>query len=189
MDRDSRTRPTEQTPVDHEPSWQRQLLIGLSVLLAIGILIGAVLAVIAVKTADYVGLGGDRSTSSPAPILPTTGDATKTAPPPTRHTPPTTPATHRRHHTITITLTARPDTAGSYQQVNLTGGYPGHDGVTLQVQRSLGKGPWSDFPTSTSVNGGTYATYIKTGLIGVNHFRMLDKATGKSSNIVTVTIG
>jgi hypothetical protein len=175
--------------VEKEPSWQRQLLTGLSVLLVIGLLIGGILAVIAVKAADYVGLGdGGFSTSSPGPILPTTGDATHTVAPPT-NTPPSATNTTRKPSSG-LTLTVSPTSVRSFERINLTGSYAGHDGAGLQVQRSLGDGPWADFPVNpTTVSGGTYATYIQTSMLGENHLRMVDKTTGKTSNIVTVTIG
>jgi hypothetical protein len=176
--------------VEKEPSWQRTLLIGLSVLLVIGVLLGGVFAIIAVKTADYVGLGdGTNGTSSPDPILPTTGDATHTAKPP-RTPATTTPSTHRtppaQHG---LTLTASPSSVPSFGKINLSGVYAGHDGATLQVQRALGTGAWSDFPITTSVSDGAYDTYIQTSMVGVNHIRMLDKATGTMSNVVTVQVG
>jgi hypothetical protein len=178
--------------VEKEPSWQRTLLIGLSVLLVIGVLVGGIFAVIAVKTADYVGLGeGSDGTTSPAPILPTTGDATHTAKPP--RTPPTTTTTRRTHRPPPaqhgLTLSASPKSVPSYGKINLSGVYAGHDGATLQVQRAVGTGAWSDFPTTTAVTDGAYATYIQTSMVGVNHIRMLDKATGTMSNVVTVRVG
>ncbi len=175
---------------DQEPSWQRQLVIGLSVLVAIGIMIGGIVAVGALTAADFAGVGSTSSSthSTPEPILPTTGSGASQAPPPS--TASTTPASSTPPPAEkAITLSASPKTAGSYQQVNLTGRYPGNDGATLQVQRSVGSGPWADFPTDTRVSAGKFATYIKTGRVGANHFRMLDKATGKTSNVVTVTIG
>jgi hypothetical protein len=180
--------------VDQEPSWQRQLLVGLSVLLAIGLLIGAILAFIAVQAADYVGIGdgAGTSTSSPEPILPTTGDATHTVSPPPTSTPTPTPTTTHttRKPQPAFTLAVSPKTVGSFDRINLTGTYPGHDGARLQVQRSLGSGPWADFPVSpTTVSNGTYATYIQTSMLGQNHIRMVDTTTGKMSNVVTVTIG
>ena len=57
------------------------------------------------------------------------------------------------------------------------------------MQRSVGNEPWSDFPVDTTVSNGGYATYIQTSMLGDNHIRMLDKATGKTSNVVTVKIG
>jgi hypothetical protein len=148
-----------------------------------GAVLGGILAVVAVKTADYVGLG-HRGESTPVSILPTTGDVTQPPPPPPSTT--STTPNPRRHR---ITLVISPTTAASYQRVNLTGSYPGHDGAVLQIQRRLGSGPWSDFPATTHVNGDRFATYIQTGMAGVNHFRMLDETTGAASNVATVTIG
>jgi hypothetical protein len=180
--------------VEQEPSWLRQLLVGLSVLLVIALLVGGILAVIAVKTADYVGLGGgsDLPTSSPAPILPTTGGATHTVGPSTRTPPSTTPSTHhtRKPSASALTLTASPKRVPSFGRINLTGSYPGHDGAAVQVQRALGNGPWEDFPVHpVSVSAGRYATYVQTSMVGTNHFRVVDVVTGTASNIVTVTIG
>jgi hypothetical protein len=179
--------------VEQEPSWQRQLLIGLSVLLVIGLLIGGIFAVIAVKAVDYVGLGGDSGnpTSSPNPLLPSTASAAHTAPPtkPTNSPPASTRSPHRRPPQHAITLQASPKAVPSSGRINLSGTYAGHDGATLQVQRALGTGAWSDFPISTSVSGGAFGTYIETTLTGINHIRMLDKATGQMSNVVTVRVG
>lgn len=177
--------------MDEEPSWQRQLLVGLSVLLVIGLLIGGIFAFIAVRAADYVGIGDGigTSTSSPEPILPTTGDATHTVEPPTTTPPSTTIHTTHKPRSA-LSLEASPDHVASFQRINLTGTYAGHDGSRLQVQRSLGDGPWADFPvTPTSVSNGTYATYIQTSMTGENHIRMVDTVTGVMSNVVTVTIG
>jgi len=177
--------------VDEEPSWQRQLVIGLSALVAIAVLIGGIVAVIAVRAADYVGIGDGSSNSSPAPLLPTTGDATKKPPSSTSPTLPTTPTTTRSKPPAEhkIMLSASPKSAGSFQRVNLTGSYPGHEGTTLQVQRSIEGGAWSDFPVTATVTSGRFATYVQTAMVGTNHFRMQDLATGTTSNTVTVTIG
>ncbi|MGI8700947.1 MAG: hypothetical protein ACR2JU_07035 [Nocardioidaceae bacterium] len=175
--------------MDDEPSWQRQLVIGLCALLAIAVLVGGILALIAVRAADYVGIGDTSSSSDPALVIPTANPPSQTPAPAPTTTPPTSAPTSRPPPKHLIALVASPRTAGSFERVNLTGRYPGSDGATLQVQRSLGSGPWSDFPTTTTVQSGTFATYIQTSMVGVNHFRMVDEATGKTSNPVTVTIG
>jgi hypothetical protein len=165
---------------DFEPTWQRQLLVGLGVLLVIGAVVGVIVAGIAVRAADYLGVG-DHHSSTPALVLPSTGNATHTAsspPPPSSHPPPA----------PTITLSMSPTSVAASQRVNISGHYPGGDGSTLQVQRALGSGPWADFPVTTHVTGDSYATYIETSYTGINHFRMRDAATGKTSNVVTVTI-
>lgn len=169
-----------------EPTWQRQLLVGLSVLLVIGVLVGVIVAGIAVKAADYLGVGSGHSGSTPESVLPSTGDATKVeptkTPPPSSPPPSTTPVT-------AITLTETPATVAAGEHINLSGQYPGGDGATLQIQRSIGSGAWADFPVTTNVSGGAFATYIITSYTGVNHIRVVDKATGKMSNVVTVTVG
>ena len=173
--------------MDDEPSWKRQLLIGLGALVVIAVLVGGLLAVIALRAADYVGIGGTSSTSSPEPILPTTGDTPSTSAPPTLPTTP--PTSSRPPPQRLLSLTASPRRVGSFGRIDLTGRYPGGDGATLQVQRSVGDGAWSDFPTHTTVHGDTFATYVQTAMTGVNHFRMVDEAAGKTSNVATVTIG
>ncbi|MEJ7690929.1 MAG: hypothetical protein WKF76_11130 [Nocardioidaceae bacterium] len=55
------------------------------------------------------------------------------------------------------------------------------------MQRDEGSG-WADFPTSATVSAGTFATYIVTGVTGLNRFRMLDTVTGRASNVVKVFI-
>lgn len=174
--------------MDDEPSWKRQLLVGLAALVVVAVLVGGVLAVIALRTADYVGIGDPSTTSSPEPIFPTTG----TSPPSTGSSPPSSPApttTKPPPPVRLITLRASPRSVGSFDRINLTGSYPSGDGAVLQVQRSVGDGAWGDFPTHTTVRNGEFATYVKTAMAGVNHFRMLDEASGRTSNAVSVTVG
>lgn len=172
--------------MDDEPSWKRQLAVGLAALVVVAALVGGILAVIALRAADYVGIGDTSSTSRPEPIFPTTGDTPSTPAPTTPTSPPTSSKPPPQH---LITLIGSPKSVGSFDRINLTGRYPGGDGATLQVQRSVDDGAWSDFPTHTAVHGDTYATYVQTAMAGLNHFRMVDEATGKMSNVVTVTIG
>jgi hypothetical protein len=95
------------------------------------------------------------------------------------------PAGDRRDHAIV--LHAGAGSVGSYEQVTLSGRYPGGDGTTLQVQRREG-GSWADFPTSASVEDGTFSTYVASGQSGPNAFRVVDPATGRVSNVVVVTV-
>ncbi|MGN6253224.1 MAG: hypothetical protein ACTHNS_15575 [Marmoricola sp.] len=93
-----------------------------------------------------------------------------------------------RHHRSTgLHLDASPSTVGPMQRINLTGTWPGHDNVGLQVQR-LGDGGWQDFPTTTTVQVGTFATYVETQRSGPNAFRVVDPDTHTASNSVTVTV-
>jgi hypothetical protein len=57
----------------------------------------------------------------------------------------------------------------------------------LQVQRLEG-GQWVDFPTTATVSGGQFSTYIETGHAGVNKIRVVDPSTGQSSNVVAIQI-
>lgn len=181
-----------------EPSWQRQLVIGLVALVAVGVIIGGIVAVLAVKAAD-VTLSGSGS-HSPAPILPSTATPPTSAPtthpkpsgPPSVSTTTTTPSpmqttTHRRPRRV-FTLTASPHSVGPMGRINLTGSYPGHDGATLQVQRSYQGGSWQDFPVTVTVSGDTFATYVETGYSGNNRFRVVDTSTKKASNSVLVVV-
>jgi hypothetical protein len=86
-----------------------------------------------------------------------------------------------------IELHASPGSAGTYEQVTLSGTYPGTDGTSLQVQRREG-GSWVAFPTSATVDDGTFSTYVESGQSGPNEFRVVDPSTGRSSNIVVVDI-
>jgi hypothetical protein len=75
------------------------------------------------------------------------------------------------------------------QQIDLTGVYPGGEGAILQVQRKL-DGKWQDFlSVDAAVSGGQFSTYVQTGQLGVQKFRMRDTTSGKVSNVVSVTVG
>ncbi len=247
--------------MDEDTSWQRQLLVGAVALLAVAILVGGTIAVVALKAADVAGITEEGQTTGPATIQttpdasqssepPTTGQATTeettsepatsapitsapatsgpaasdgtttpttptapttpdfttpeftppefTTPEPTTTTPTPEPTTAEPPTTrptrppgdsplTAIQLSASPQSAGTYDRVNLSGSYPSAEGTTLQVQR-YEFGAWVDFPTSATVSGGTFSTYIQTGRSGLNRFRVLDTSTGRASNVVTVSI-
>ncbi len=86
-----------------------------------------------------------------------------------------------------ISLSASPLEVSPMERIYLSGTYPGGEGKSLQVQRSQGSG-WTDFPTSTSVSGGSFSSYVMTGRSGKNRFRVVDSSTGKKSNPVSVTV-
>ena len=85
-------------------------------------------------------------------------------------------------------LNASPVFVKSMERINLTGQWPGHDNVSLLVQR-LEDGEWVDFGVQVQVRVGTFETYVMTGREGDNKFRLLDPESGTTSNEVTVTIG
>ena len=174
-----------------ETSWQKQLLIGVVMLLVVGGLIGVVVAVAGLKAADLAGIGQTKHTTSSGQRLHIprnvgTHRSGASSAHPASGTP-TGGAPHTRHAHRAFSLTASPKTARSLQKINLTGTYKAPDGTTLQVQRRQ-DGGWADFPTTAHVVGGSYATFIETTHLGANHLRMMDKASGRSSNVATVVV-
>lgn len=96
-------------------------------------------------------------------------------------------AAHHHRKPTGLRLAASPLVVAPMGRINLTGTWPGHDNVGLQVQR-LENGSWSDFPTTATVQVGTFETYVETGRSGVNEFRVVDPATHTASNSVRVTV-
>ena len=182
---------------DEDAPWTRQLLVGLGVLVAVSLVIGGVVSVVALGAARVSGIDDARPTSTAPPSLyfpsgePTTRPepfpdpegAGESASPSEPSKKPSPKPRKRR----TISLQAFPQQASANERVNLTGVYPRAEGASLQVQRF--EGSWVDFPVSASVSGGAFATYIYTGRSGPNRFRVIDKASGKKSNPVRVVIG
>ncbi|MGH3472379.1 MAG: hypothetical protein ACRDPG_10100 [Nocardioidaceae bacterium] len=195
----------------HDDSgWKQQVLVGVVMLVAVGVLVGAIVAFLGLKAADVAGLTNNTPTTLAASVQPsgtrTTHPATQAAPAKTAQTRPRgrhgssstdsrPTTTHRRttthrHNVVphgAISLSAQPQHARSMQRVNLVGRFPGHDGVNLQVQRLEG-GHWSAFPTSAVVYHNSFRTYVETGRPGPNRFRMVDPATHQVSNPVVVMI-
>jgi hypothetical protein len=191
--------------MDDQTSWEKQLLVGAAVLVAVALLVGGIVAVVALKAADVAGLTSEPGNNSPtgppamSEDLPESASAPTTSAPATSQPPTSSPTTtsppskddrkkdRKKKRRNRIELQVSPPSAGTYERVNLTGSYRAGDGATLQVQR-LESGSWVDFPTSATVSGGTFSTYIETGHTGPNKFRMLDTATGRTSNVAVVRI-
>ena len=85
-----------------------------------------------------------------------------------------------------IRLHAGKARVGRYERVVLRGRYTGGNGRTLAVQRFEG-GTWRRFPTSATVRGGTFSTYVASGRPGQNRFRMVDPGR-RASNIVVIRV-
>ncbi len=175
------------------------VLVGVCVVIAIGTLI-------MVKALGLDGGGGGRSATTaalePQPVspLPTTA-----LPVPGRSDQPAADKSGKsgHHHAAArhdhrtrrdhsgakgFRLTATPVVVKPMERINLTGSYPRHDNMDIEVQRFEG-GQWSTFAgVSASVDLGTFQTYVMTGRSGANRFRMFDPASGKASNAVTVTV-
>jgi len=87
------------------------------------------------------------------------------------------------------TLIATPQQTGVYDPIDLTGVFPGlPEGTPLQVERRE-NGAWVPFPvTLTSNAGGTFSTYVQTGRLGRNVFRITAVDSGLSTPRVSVLI-
>ncbi|GAB2865563.1 hypothetical protein [Nocardioides pacificus] len=86
-----------------------------------------------------------------------------------------------------ITLQSGQTSVGPMSQIDLSGVYPKGEGAILKVQRFEETG-WSDFGVTASVSGGIFSTYVETGRVGENRFRMVDTDTDLASNEVRVTV-
>jgi len=184
---------------DEDTPWYLQLLVSLVVLVGVAALIGGILAVGGFTAARMLGVTGPQPSSSPESVyIPTPSSAPHTSPTTgPKSTPPSSPTPSHRPHSSprspsaprAITLAVSPAQVSVYGRIDLRGTYAAPDGTTLQVQRQEADGAWLDFPTTASVSGGTFSTYIETGHTGVNRLRMTDPSTGQVSNVETVQVG
>ncbi len=195
---------------DDDESPYRSLLLGVGALLGVALLVGSVISLVALGAVNITGLGGadSEATAEPSLYIP---EHTQTAedddegttladlnggvdpresesasPTPESGTPTPEKKAKRKPPPSVISLSASPNEVSPMEQIYLSGTYPRGEGASLQVQRF--SGGWTDFPSSATVSGGTFTTYVMTGQSGVNKFRVEDRATGKKSNPVTVTV-
>lgn len=87
-----------------------------------------------------------------------------------------------------ISLSAAQTAVSSMGQIDLTGTYAEGEGAVLRVQQ-FEEGTWTDFPVTVNVTGGQFSTYIQTGSVGPNRFRVLDTDSGAVSNVIRVQVG
>ena len=181
---------------DEDVPWTRQLAVGVGVLVAVALVIGGVMSIVALGAAKVTGLGDVHASATAQPSLyfpsddPTTTPETypdpngsdEPSPSPSSESPSAKPTQKTR----AITLQAFPQQVPPNERINLTGVYPTGDGATLQVQRF--EGGWTDFPVAARVTGGTFATYVLTSRTGATRWRVTDIGSGRSSNAVRVTI-
>ncbi len=188
---------------DDETRWGRQLLVALGALVAFSLIVGAVIATVALvaaKVSGFADAGGPSARPSlympplsrvgdqPAPVGPNvTPRPSPSASPSGSPSASASPSRKPSGKPRPITLKASPLSVRPNERIYLTGAYR-HDGAGLRVQRREA-GRWSDFPTTATVHGGAFATYIYTGRTGVNLLRMQDPASGKVSNTVRIRVG
>jgi hypothetical protein len=184
-------------PTDDEASWVRQLVVGLSALVVISLLVGAVIGAIAFAAARMTGIDGTNvagPTRAPSLVMPTGRPSTSPQavpdPPggdePTPEQRPTTAKPSPIKRPKPITLQVFPARVAPGERINLTGVYQAGEGATLQVQRF--EGGWTDFPVTVRVSGGTFSTYVLTSRTGPGRWRVTDLTTGRSSQAVRVTV-
>ncbi|HLN75754.1 MAG TPA: hypothetical protein VK204_01840 [Nocardioidaceae bacterium] len=194
---------------DEETPWRRPLLVGVGALLGVAVLVGGVIGIVTIGAVSISGLGDKQSAASEKPTLyfPSrtsgsthdddpgltlqdlngeklpSGSAGASATPEESQSPK--PRKPKQAPSV-ISLSASPLEVAPMEKIYFSGTYPRGEGASLQVQRF--EGGWTDFPSSTSVSGGTFTTYVMTGQSGMNKFRVVDPATGKKSNAVTVHV-
>lgn len=173
------------------------ILAGLAALVAVGIVLGLLLSWASTRALDAAGISGD---GDAAPVTgPTTSEPT-TEPtsepddgsdgPGPAGGPPAAPAQPTPNPPGQGSLVADPESAGSFEQVALTGRLPGLPaGATLQVERREG-GQWVTFPVTTTTDAsGGFATIVELGQLGANVLRLVDPGSSRSTPPVTVTVG
>ncbi len=187
---------------DQEERTERPVLNGLIALAAVALTVGLVLGGLTLVATKMLGIG-DESGGSGSPeardtlYLPkpekTEGSgplvtlATETGDDETETDEPEKTEKTETEDAEGISLSAGQTSVENFGRIDLTGTYPGGEGAILQVQRFEG-GSWSDFEATISVSNETFSSYIQTGVSGENRFRVIDKATGKTSNEVKVTV-
>jgi len=202
---------------DDDAPWYRPLIVGVGALVGVALLVGGLIGVIAVGAVNVTGLSDSASPTraEPSLYLPDRADAADEQEDDpgltlddlnpgrsssSRPSPSGTPSDRqssqakdgkkkepkRKPPRSVISLSASPVEVSPMERIYLSGTYPRGEGKSLQVQRR--EGGWRDFPTSASVSGGTFSSYVMTGQSGVNKFRVVDRSNGKKSNVVTVRV-
>lgn len=172
----------------------RPVLSGLLALVGVAVVIG-LLGGLAIMVGVNVAGIGETSTASDESATPSTfrlprpSDTGSSIPAPEETLEPSPGAeSSSSAPAAAISLTVAQQSVAPMQQIDLTGTYPAGEGAILQVQR-FDNGAWSDFPVTMSVSGGTFATFVQTGQVGENTFRVLDTSTQVASNEIAVTVG
>ena len=187
-----------------EPGARHPVLVGLLALVGVGLAVGLVLGGAALMASRMLGIaetgsGGvetsraeeslylpkpEKTKGPSGPLVTLLPDASQPAATQSRRRgEPKSPEPTKER----ISLSAGQTEVSPMGQIDLSGIYPGGEGAILQVQRFT-SGHWEDFPVTASVSNETFATYVQTGQLGQNRFRVVDTATGVASNEVRVTI-
>lgn len=190
---------------DEQEKGLNPVLSGLVALLAVSLTVGLVLGGVALVGTRILGIGGESSGSAGASeeesaVIPRPSKTAADGPQVTLNTQPPESEdtgsekakpdkkTKKAKPDKEITLQVGQTAVGNFEQIDLTGVYPGGEGAILQVQRFEG-GQWVDFNATLSVSNETFSTYVQSAQLGVNKFRVVDSGTGAASNPVTVRVG
>ncbi|NYJ03049.1 putative small lipoprotein YifL [Nocardioides thalensis] len=186
---------------------ERAVLNGVLALVGVALVVGLILAGVALIATRMLGLSGDdasadagetakeslylpppqKTTDSGPEITLNTEDADVDEPTDEATTERTKPTESESAKEGEISLQALQSEVAAGENIDLTGVYPGGEGAILQVQRFEG-GAWADFDATIPVSNETFSTYIFTGVTGTHRFRVIDNASGTSSNEVKVTV-
>ena len=171
----------------------RPVLTGLIALVGVAVVIGLLGGLAVMVGVKATGIGGtstatDESATPSSFNLPKPSETPSSIPEPSDDVEPGTGEETSEAPATPISLSVTQQSVSPMQQIDLTGTYPGGEGAVLQVQRFEG-GAWSDFPVTAPVSGGTFGTYVQTGNVGPNRFRVIDSDSEAISNEVTVTVG
>ncbi len=176
---------------------ERPVLTGLIALVAVAVVVGLLMGGAALFGTKILGLdGGDAATGAatggdslylPTPSATEEGGSQITLAPgdPTTSSAPAPEKTKKPKRKIE--LVAGQKSVGSFEKIDLTGTYLMGNGKILQVQRFEG-GSWREFPVTMTVQGGTFSTFVQTGVSGMNKFRVIDTQTDTASNSVLVKV-
>ena len=187
---------------DDDPTPTRQerpVLTGIVALVGVALVVGLVLGGGVLAATKVLGLGGDdratdSATSKDSLFLPDfeatekpSGPLVTLRPEPSKSAEPGGEESESAKPETKLSLSAGQTEVVPMDQIDLTGVYPGGEGAILQVQR-LEAGNWDDFPVTVSVSNETFSTYVQTGQVGANKFRVVDTDTDLASNVVLVQI-
>lgn len=194
------------TDVEDELEAQEHPVVhGLLALLGVGLVVGLILGLGALAGARMLGVGdpagstgsgGEASMYLPKPEPTQASDGPQVTLAPGQQSGEQSPEDEEPEESESpekqvkaISLSASQTEVAPMEQIDLTGVYPGGEGAILQVEIFSG-GEWSDFAQVTaSVSNETFSTYVQTGQVGQQRFRVVDTSTGKASNAVRVTVG
>lgn len=196
----------------NEPRFDRPVINGLVALVAVGLGVGLILALVVLVGAKVLGIGGSDTDAAgdttahdsmylPSPvetavssgplITLATEDPEETGTADSSDEPSDDPTTEdtasESPKAGEISLQAVDGTVSSGERIYFSGVYPGGEGAILWMQRWQ-DGAWADFPASVGVTNGTFSSYIFTGVSGLNRFRVIDRDSGTVSNEIRVTV-